>query len=63
MPTLLLCGAEDTRAPLRVARELHQGIPGSTLVVIPDVGQLAAAEAPAAFNAAVRRFLHSIDGG
>jgi pimeloyl-ACP methyl ester carboxylesterase len=32
-------------------------------VVIPDVGHLAAAEAPAAFNAAVRRFLYSVAGG
>lgn len=59
VPTLLLYGAEDVRAPLPVAWELHRRIPGSTLVVIPDVGHLAFAEAPEAFNAEVRRFLSS----
>lgn len=63
VPTLLLYGAEDVRAPLPVARELHRRIPGSALVVIPDVGHLAHAEAPEAFNAEVRRFLRSLPGG
>lgn len=60
VPTLLLYGAEDVRSPLTVAREMHGQIPGSQLVVIPDVGHLAAAETPGAFNAEVRRFVHSI---
>ncbi|MGY2743515.1 alpha/beta fold hydrolase [Arthrobacter sp. UYCu723] len=63
VPTLLLYGAEDVRSPLSVARDMHQHIPGSTLVVIPDVGHLAAVEAPEAFNAEVRHFLHGIAGG
>lgn len=63
VPTLLLYGAEDTRSPLPIAQEMHRKIPGSTLVVIPDVGHLAAAEAPEAFNAEVRRFLRSRAGG
>lgn len=60
VPTLLLYGAEDVRAPLTVASEMHRQIPGSELVVIPDVGHMVAAETPEAFNAEVRRFLHSI---
>jgi pimeloyl-ACP methyl ester carboxylesterase len=60
VPTLLLYGAEDARAPLTVAAEMHRQIPGSELVVIPDVGHMVAAETPEAFNAEVRRFLHSI---
>jgi pimeloyl-ACP methyl ester carboxylesterase len=60
VPTLLLYGEEDVRAPLDVAREMHRQIPGSQLVVIPDVGHMVAAETPAAFNAEVRRFLHSL---
>jgi pimeloyl-ACP methyl ester carboxylesterase len=39
---------------------MNRRIPGSTLVMIPDVGHMAAVEAPAAFNAAVRRFLHGL---
>jgi pimeloyl-ACP methyl ester carboxylesterase len=63
VPTLLLYGAEDVRSPLGVAREMHRQIPGCTLVVIPDVGHMVAAETPEAFNAEVRRFLHGITGG
>lgn len=63
VPTLLIYGAEDVRSPLSVAREMHRQIPGSTLVVIPDVGHMVAAETPEAFNAEVRRFLHGIPGG
>jgi pimeloyl-ACP methyl ester carboxylesterase len=60
VPTLLLYGEEDVRSPLTVAREMQRQIPGAQLVVIPDVGHLAAAEAPEAFNAEVRRFVHGI---
>lgn len=61
VPTLLLYGEKDVRSPLSVAHEMHRQIPGSTLAVIPDVGHLACAEAPAAFNAEVRRFLHGLE--
>lgn len=60
IPTLLLYGADDQRAPLSVAHELHRQIPGSKLAVIPDVGHLAPMEAPGAFNTEVRNFLHGI---
>ena len=57
VPTLLIYGADDVRAPLAVAETLHAGIAGSTLVVLPGTGHVCSIEAPAAFNAAVRRFL------
>ncbi len=57
VPTLLIYGADDVRAPLTVAEALHAGIAGSTLVVLPGTGHVCTIEAPAAFNAAVRRFL------
>ena len=60
VPTLLLYGTEDVRSTPSVAREMNRRIPGSTLVMIPDVGHMAAVEAPAAFNAEVRRFLHGL---
>ena len=34
----------------------------SALVVTPDVGHVSNVEAPAAFNAEVRRFLRSVPG-
>ena len=46
-PTLLLYGTDDVRSPQSVAREMNRRIPGSTLVMIPDVGHMAAVEAPA----------------
>ena len=60
VPTLLLCGEADRRASLHVANGLHQRIPGSTLVVMPNVGHLSNVEAPELFNAEVRTFLRSL---
>jgi pimeloyl-ACP methyl ester carboxylesterase len=60
VPTLLLYGALDERSPLHIAEDLRAQIPDAELVVIPDVGHLANVEAPAAFNAHVRRFIRSV---
>jgi pimeloyl-ACP methyl ester carboxylesterase len=57
VPTLLVYGGQDVRAPLPVAEDLHTSIPGSTLVVLPDAGHACNIEAPEAFNQAVRSFL------
>ncbi len=57
VPTLVLCGDRDTRAPLPVAEALHAAIPGSQLVVLEDVGHVSSVEAPERFNAAIREFL------
>ncbi len=59
VPTLLLYGDRDVRAPLTVAEQLHAAIPGSKLVVLPGVGHVVNLEAPERFNAEVRRFLGS----
>lgn len=56
VPTLLLWGEGDKRAPLSVAEQLRDGIPGARLVVIPDAGHEPNLEQPARFNAAVREF-------
>jgi pimeloyl-ACP methyl ester carboxylesterase len=60
VPTLLLCGGNDVRAPLAVAEDLQAAIPGSALVVLPDTGHACNIEAPEAFNEQVRSFLHTI---
>ncbi len=57
VPTLLVYGDKDVRAPLAVAGDLHAAISGSTLVVLPDTGHVCNVEAPEAFNRAVRSFL------
>lgn len=60
IPTLVLHGDADERAPLPVALDLHARIPGSTLVVLPGLGHESYLEDPDGFAAAVRRFLRSV---
>ena len=62
VPTLLVYGDQDVRAPLAVAEDLNTAIPGSTLVVLPRAGHVCNIEAPEAFNQAVRSFLQSSGG-
>jgi pimeloyl-ACP methyl ester carboxylesterase len=57
VPTLLVYGNRDVRAPLTVAEALRAAISGSRLVVLPDAGHLCNIEAPDEFNVAVRDFL------
>jgi pimeloyl-ACP methyl ester carboxylesterase len=60
VPTLLLHGSADVRAPRPVADALHAAIRGSRLVVLPDVGHVITLEAPEAFDAEVRGFLRTV---
>ena len=57
VPTLLLYGDRDVRAPAKVANDIHAGIAGSKLVVIPGAGHACNIDAPERFNAEVRAFL------
>jgi pimeloyl-ACP methyl ester carboxylesterase len=57
VPTLLVYGDKDVRAPLAVAEDLNAAISGSTLVVLPDAGHVCNIEAPDDFNREVRNFL------
>jgi pimeloyl-ACP methyl ester carboxylesterase len=61
VPTLLLYGDSDVRAPLDVARDIHARVPGSKLVVIPGAGHICNLEAPERFNAEIREFLRVAD--
>jgi pimeloyl-ACP methyl ester carboxylesterase len=56
-PTLIIVGAQDLMTPVKVAEELHSGIAGSRLEVIPDCGHLSTLERPEAVNAALRNWL------
>lgn len=57
VPTLLLYGDRDVRAPANVAHDIHAGIAGSKLVLIPGAGHVCNIDAPERFNAEVRAFL------
>ena len=59
VPTLLLYGDQDVRAPLTIARDLHTRIPASTLVVMQGVGHMLSIEAADRFNAEIRSFTRS----
>src|SRR5215211_1034488 len=61
VPTLLLYGDEDVRAPSNVAHDLHARIPGSRLVVIPGAGHVCSIDAAERFNSEVRAFLRVAD--
>jgi pimeloyl-ACP methyl ester carboxylesterase len=59
VPTLLLCGEEDVRAPRSVWETLLSGIRGSKLVLIPSVGHVIDIEAAERFNTEVKTFLRA----
>lgn len=59
VPTLVLCGEDDVRAPRHVWEALHSGIRGSTLVLIPGVGHVIDIEAADRFNTEVKAFLRA----
>lgn len=65
VPTLLLWGESDARSPLSVARQFHDAVPGSELVVLPDAGHMSNLEAPQRFSEAVRAFCraHPVTAG
>jgi len=60
VPTLLLYGDADVRAPTAVAEALHDQIRGSVLVTIAGVGHCGHVQAPDRWNSAVLDFLRGM---
>lgn len=60
VPTLLIYGESDRRAPAFVADSLHAAIAGSRLVVLQGVGHVCNLEQPEQFNQVVRGFLREV---
>ena len=56
-PTLVIVGEHDRTTTTRAARVLHEGIPGSELVIVPGVGHMSFIESPETYLGAVRGFL------
>jgi pimeloyl-ACP methyl ester carboxylesterase len=56
-PTLVIVGEHDRTTTPRAARVLHEGIPGSELVVVQGAGHMSFVEARDDYVAAVRHFL------
>ncbi len=57
VPTLLLSGSRDNNAPAPMMAKMASYIPSARYVELEGVGHLANLERPAAFNAALDRFL------
>jgi pimeloyl-ACP methyl ester carboxylesterase len=60
VPTLVVCGLEDTLTPPAESEALQRGIRGSRLELIERAGHLPGLENPGAFNAVVRAFLGTV---
>ncbi|WP_373634791.1 alpha/beta fold hydrolase [Yoonia sp. SS1-5] len=57
VPTLVLCGEDDSLCPLHRHELMHELIPGSTLTVIKSAGHLPTLEQPDATNKALSQWL------
>ena len=60
VPTLMLYGERDQRAPRSVWEPLQSTIPGAELVLIPEVGHMIDMEAPDRVNDEIRTFLRRV---
>jgi len=56
-PSLILVGELDPATPPSQSRELHSAIPGSELVIFPQVAHLSNVEQPEEFSKSVLNFL------
>lgn len=61
VPTLLLYGGLDVRAPREVWEPIQKGIAHSRLVVIPEVGHMVDMQAAERCNAEIRAFVRSVE--
>ena len=57
IPTLIVVGDQDAITPPPLSEQMHRDIAGSELVVVQGAGHMSNMEQPAAFNAALGRFL------
>jgi 3-oxoadipate enol-lactonase len=57
VPTLVVVGEDDVISPPAEMRAIAAAIPGAEFVIVPDAGHMAPLENPAAFNAALEKFL------
>lgn len=61
VPTLVAVGDGDQLTPPDASREIHAGIPGASLHILPDCGHLPPMERPENVNALLRNWLTSTD--
>ncbi len=59
VPTLVICGAEDTLTPVKESEAMHAAIADAQLAVIPGAGHASCVEHPAAFTALLSGFIQA----
>jgi pimeloyl-ACP methyl ester carboxylesterase len=59
LPTLVLCGRDDSWSPLARHQEMARHIQGSHLVDVPDCGHMSTMERPEAITTALLGWLES----
>jgi len=57
LPTLIICGADDSATPVKYSQYLHDHITGSSLQIIPNAGHYVFREQPEAVNHAIKEWL------
>jgi pimeloyl-ACP methyl ester carboxylesterase len=60
VPTLILVGEDDKATPVELARQLHEKITGSRLVIVPGAAHSVPIEQPRAVNEALAAFLADV---
>jgi len=60
VPTMVLCGREDSWAPVQRHLEMSADIAGSTFVEVPDCGHMCTMERPEAVTAAMKKWFASV---
>jgi 3-oxoadipate enol-lactonase len=60
IPTLIICGREDTVTPLDQSKAMHEAIEGSILHIIEKAGHVSNLEQPEAFNSILEEFLSGL---
>jgi pimeloyl-ACP methyl ester carboxylesterase len=60
VPTLIMVGENDRLTPPRLARLIHESIPGSRLVIVEGTGHYLPLERPDVVNSEILRFLNSL---
>lgn len=57
IPACILCGEEDRMTPLKYSQTLHEALPDSNLIIIPNAGHMSMQENPLEVNKAIAEFL------
>ena len=59
LPTLIICGIDDSATPVKYSKFLHSHLKGSTLQVFPNAAHYVMREQPEEVNEAIREWLET----